>query len=268
MAEQRLRRWAIGLGGLALTALGLSGCATFVDDVTSHDFKFGSLFSHPNPMVVLAESHDGDARARAFRALREPLAHGGTQEQQDVVVKALVAGASNEHQPVCRLAAIDTLGHFKDPRAVQGLKEAFLNSASYQNAEVRTLIACRSLLSLGETKSPEAIGFLAQAVNEPGVPETQATVDRRQTLDVRLAAARALGNFNQREATTALVQVLQKERDVALRDRATESLRLATGENLPPDATAWNAYLSHEGDRATAASNQPGFFQRIVFWQK
>ena len=38
------------LAGTALTALSLSGCANFWDEVTSRDFEVKALFVKPNPL--------------------------------------------------------------------------------------------------------------------------------------------------------------------------------------------------------------------------
>ena len=53
--------------------------------------------------------------------------------------------------------------------------------------------------------------------------------------DLRLAAIRALGNYQHYDTTRALLEVMSKEKDVALKDRAHEALQTATGKNLPPD---------------------------------
>src|SRR6202011_3617900 len=101
------------------------GCGTFWDDVTRRDFSVNRFFSHPDPLVVLRDSQDADDRARALRALREPLRNGGDVRDQDVVVTVLTTAAMSDRQIVCRLAAISALRHFQDPRAVEGLKEAY-----------------------------------------------------------------------------------------------------------------------------------------------
>ena len=71
----------------------------------------------------------------------------------------------------------------------------------------------------------------------------------------RFAAARALANFSHYQATEALMQVLKTERDVALRDRAHESLQTATGKTLPPDPKAWEDLLHQTGDTNVAAES-------------
>src|SRR5438270_8175486 len=120
-------RWGRRVSALALGA-GLSGCAGpgFWDDVTSRDFHFKSMFaSSPPPIAVLRESTDGDARAKAMLALKEPRANGGTEAQQDEAVQILTRAAVADPQPLCRRSAIQALGRFRDPRAVPALMQAY-----------------------------------------------------------------------------------------------------------------------------------------------
>src|SRR5262249_33427990 len=82
-------RWTRRLTGAALASLGLWGCAGFGDEVTSRNFHVQALFVKPDPLVVLRDSSDGDERAKALRALQEPKQNGGTDEEQDALVKIL-----------------------------------------------------------------------------------------------------------------------------------------------------------------------------------
>jgi HEAT repeat protein len=216
------------------------GCAGFWDDVTSRDFSWSGMFTKPNPLLVLRDSSDGDQRAKALAALHEPKQYGGTDADQDVIMNILSTAAATEKQPLCRLAAIESLGRFKDPRAVKGLTEAFYNASAFA-PETATVIRCQALTALGETGNPAAVELLARVVREPPAEGTE--LERQQTLDVRIAAARALGKFSHYQATEALVRVMQNEKDVALRDRAYESLQAATGKKLPPDGKEWEQLL-------------------------
>ena len=85
-------------------ALAVPGCATMWDDVTSRDFHFKSMFERSDPMMVLQDSKDGDARAKALRALKEPRANGGNDVEQDRLIEILAQAAVNDPQPVVRLA--------------------------------------------------------------------------------------------------------------------------------------------------------------------
>src|SRR5262245_40355988 len=81
---------------LAAACAGFAGCAGFWDDVTSREFSVKSVFVSPDPMVVLKESTDGDARAKALRQLKEPRQHGGTQADQDQALQLLTTAAVSE----------------------------------------------------------------------------------------------------------------------------------------------------------------------------
>ena len=247
--EQRPHSQPIGLGipfCFLPLALGLCacGCANFWDDVTSRDFSWKGMFNKPNPLIVLRDSSDGDQRARALRALQEPKQYGGSDADQDAIVKILTTAAATEKQPLCRLAAIQSLGHFKDPRALKGLTDAFYNAGTF-SPETATVIRCQALTAMGETGNPAAVELLARVVREPPAEGTE--LEKQQTIDVRIAAARALGKFSHYQATEALVRVLQNEKDIALRDRAYESLQAATGKKLPPDGKEWEQLLHQAG---------------------
>jgi hypothetical protein len=275
-ARRRCGRWAAGLTGAALAGAGLCGCANFWDDVTSRDFKFKQLWSAPpNPMVVLRDSDDGDARARALRALREPKQHGGSDADQDAVLRILSTAAVRERHPWCRLAAIESLGHFKDPRAVSALRAAYdqantlpasaVQQASYNPGntlapETTAALRCHALSALGETGNAAAVDLLVRVVRQPPVEGSEA--ERQQAITERLTAVRALGHFKEYQATEALLKVLQTEKDPALRDRAAEALQTITGKNLPADAKAWEAELhaGANGQPAPAPARKGGFF--------
>jgi len=261
--------------GTAVTALSLSGCANFWDDVTSRDFHLGEFFRKPNPFLVLRDSDDGNRRARAFRALEEPKQHNGNDHDQDAVVNILTAAATTERQPLCRLAAIEALGNFKDPRAVSALQESYFNAGNFPkdkgasgvttegllggsavSSSLVLQIKCQAIASLGKTGNPEAIPFLVKILNSPEASKETAEGERQQTMDERIAAARALGNFKDYNAIEALVHVLQTEKDVALLDRAHDSLEACTDRKFPPDIQDWGPIL-HPENAGSQLANQP-----------
>jgi len=281
----RRARWL----GLALVP-GLAGCAAFWDDVTSRDFRerpFQTVFTAPDAVAVLRHPNStGDERARALRRLKEPWRHGGSAAEQDEAVQFLSAAALNDRQPLCRLAAVETLGRFQDPRAVQVLMATYArlqpDTSTTLNQDVDTLqarrdqiwerafapetvtlIQCRTLQALGESKQPAAVPVLLTAVKtQPKADASEA--EKQQARDLRTAAVRALGNFpNDQQVTAALVQTLRTERDVALRDRTHESLVAVTGRDLPPDAVAWQQYLDNP---AAVPPSQPSVIQQVGGW--
>lgn len=230
-------RW---LRPLALAAvLGLSGCAHFWEDVTSHSpeggfgndmaYRWKLLWHHEDPLITLRDSHDGDMKARAYRALKEPKANGGSDQDQEAILKILAAGAAEEPSMVCRLAAIEKLGEFQDPRAAAALKEAYFSklNGGPRNAVVRQ----GALKSLAQTRQPDAVQVLVEATLYG------------EEMDVRLVAAEGLGNFKDAQASGALVQVLQKDKDIALRGKAAKSLEQITGRSLPAQAEPWEDHF-------------------------
>jgi hypothetical protein len=248
---------------VAAVCSALGGCAGFWDDITSREFKFKDVFKPaPDPMTVIRTSNDGDKKSRALRSLREPLRHGGTQQQQDELVKVLIDCAARDPQPLCRLAAIATLQHFKDPRAAQGLIDAYLNAGRFdrERPEVVATIQAQALAGMGVNGNPVVVETLVRVLNAP--PEVGNDKNRQENLEQRIVAARALAYFPQYQAAEALVTVLRKDQDVALRDRATESLREMTGQELSGDAQAWADFLHKSGKEGLA--KKPSLGDKIL----
>jgi HEAT repeat protein len=254
--------WGGRLAVGALLSMGLCGCASFWDEVTSKDFSVSTMFESPNPLMVLKESTDGDQRAKALAALHEPKANGGSDQDQDFVVQVLATAASGERQPWCRLKAIGSLGQFKDPRAVKGLEDAYYKASVFP-PDTAHPIRVASITALGNTKNPDAVPILVRLVRQKPVEGSEQ--EKRQNLDERIAAAHSLSNFNQYQATEALVTVAQSEKDIALRDCAYDSLKTITGKDLPHDPQAWAEFLHQNGEKDIVVEAQ-GPFGKIMTW--
>jgi HEAT repeat protein len=254
--------------GVALACVGLGGCVTW-DDVTSRDFTIKSMFVHPDPMYVLNNSHDGDKRAKALRSLREPLANGGTQKDQDAIVTVLVYAATNDQQALCRIAAISSLREFKDPRAAEGLKEAYYRASSFP-PDSANVIRLEAISGLGHTGNPTGIDLLVKVLHEPPVegPET----DKQQKMDERIAAARALGNFKNIEAAKELIAAMKSDQE-ALHVPAHEALIAATGRHLPDDPKVWEDLLQTAPKDGNTLTIEPTFMDHVLdvlpvsFWK-
>jgi HEAT repeat protein len=267
-SETRSTAWA-GLVCTALAAVGVCGCGAWDEITVKEPFKdkVHRLFGpEPDPLVVLRDSADGHDRARALRALREPSRYGGSAEDQDAAVKILASAASTERFAACRLAAIQTLRQYRDPRTVKALEDAYYRAGSF-GPEIATVIRCQALEALGDTGQSAAVEVLVRVLKEPPVAAEGSETEKLQKNDERLAAARALGKFRHYQATAALVQVLRSDEDIAMRSRAHESLREATGQDLPADAQAWADYLSHPRPEAPESG---GLWNKVVpaDWRK
>lgn len=271
-------RWRLGA---LLGCLSAVGCAGTIDDLTSANYRsrlfqhpINTLFVTPEPLGVLRDSTDGNERAKAMKRLREPLVHGGTQAEQDQILQIVADAAARDKQPLCRLAAIEKLGTFRDPRAAGALISAYESLAPIHDTKddpdrllarrsVRpdsitfptvtiNLVQCRTLVALGQTKQPEAARFL-QGIAQTPPPNERDDLELSQHRERTLAALRALGNFHDEQTAATLVRALQSQqsekdgtvrvRDVALRDRAHESLQACTGKNLPADLASWEAVV-------------------------
>ncbi len=268
-------RWASGLAAAGLAGLSLCGCVTW-DDVTSRDFQFKDFWATPpDPLVVLKDSKDGDKRAKAFRALKEPKLNGGTDQDQDTILTMLTLAATREPHYYVRLEAMRKLGEFKDPRAVPALVESYYQADSLlgndgrDHTVTKNLIStfrCEVLRGLGNNGNPAAVDLLVRVLSQGEVKGPEEDV--RMVLDERIAAARALKNYPNYRSTDALVLVLKNDKDVALRDSAAESLQTCTGKKLPADYAIWDDFLHHQpapknaGD-AIAGEKKKGLLELI-----
>jgi HEAT repeat protein len=233
---------------LALSLPAFAGCANFWDDITSREFSLKTWYSPPDPLTVLKDSTDGDKRANALRSLKEPKQTGGSDADQNAIVAILTTAVKTERAALCRVAAIEALENFKDPRVVDALQEAYYRASFYEREPAAmNVIRCRSIAALGETHRREAVAFLVRIVNQPPVANDAPETEKQQRADERIAAARALGNFTGRQPAEALVIVLKSEPDVALRSCAYRSLKNATGQTFTDDPKLWSDYLANAG---------------------
>ena len=246
-----LLRCRFGLAGTYLVCTWLCGCGSW--DITSRDWKAKDVFAQPpDPLVVLRDSPEGDKRAKAYAALKEPQFNGGSAKDQDKMVEILTVGAKTEHQFYTRLMAVRKLGEFKDPRVVPALIEAYYAASTFRS-DFSTLLRCESLAGLGKVGHPSGTELLVKVLGQG--PMEGPEQDRQRAMDERIAAARALGHFPQYRATEALVQVLKTDKDIALRTCVHQSLQASTGQNLPMDYQVWNDFL--HSDRAREGESAP-----------
>jgi hypothetical protein len=277
------KHW-LGWVGSALVAVNLSGCAMMSwDDLTSREFSVHSLWTAPQPpLTVIAKSSDGYARSKALNKLDEP-SNPALLEQH---IEVLQAAAMNDRDPLCRLAALRTLGRYKDPRAARILSDVYLSDPPMMSTENKAFIRQQALTSLQVSSPVDARQLFIQAARQPSGSLTGAAQrDRMEILDERLTAIRALGKYPQADAVDTLVKLLETEKDIAIRKCAHESLVASTKQDIPPDGNAWREFVSsgrlpprqNNGMLASLiktnplptpapASNGPGVFDTISNW--
>ena len=115
-------RW-LGLT-LLLAAVGLAGCqGGFGHDFVMH---YKRKFDRRDPIAILDDKNSsGEDRAHAISRIQEPLAHGGSQDEQVKIIAILGYLAKDDKEPLCRLQAIRTLGRFKDRSVAEPLQKAY-----------------------------------------------------------------------------------------------------------------------------------------------
>jgi HEAT repeat protein len=260
----------------ALVAAG-SGCASTWETMTSRRFRdkpFETMFGTEDPLTVLRTNPDGETRARAMRRLKEPAVNDGSQAEQEEAVQILATAATSDPSPWVRMAAIDTLGKFQDPRAVETLAAAYYQASGHTQSAppAQPVVAAggrqpvslterfglhgpqgfppdqaanirgRALKALARTGRPEAVDFLARVA---GGQELPANEDLAAKEFVRQRAVAGLGQVRSREAVHALAQVLAAEhdQDVTLTNLAHGGLVSLTGQQHPADPQAWDAVV-------------------------
>jgi len=246
--------WLAGLAvGLAVAA---GGCNGFWDDMTSREFwSKESWGRQPDPLEVLQTSRDGDKRHRALVELGDIDPRSLGSDETDAMMKVLADAATTERQVWARIAAVKALGNWNDPRAVEGLKDAYYRAGAFPG-EAGASLRVQSLAALGRCGHPSAADILVKVLSEP--PSAGSETERQQKLEERLAAARALGSYPNATGAQALVAVLRSEADPGLRRRSHESLVQMTGRQFPPEADVWEKYLA---DPSSAPS--PTFGERL-----
>lgn len=273
-----LRRYSrIALG---VAFIGSFGCAGTYDLVTSQRFRerpMHTLFGSDDPMYVLENVEEGDDRVRAMRELKEPKKNGGSDADQDKAINILQVSATSDKRPFIRLAAIEALSRFEDPRAGSILITAYqnaLNEAPTKPSDLMqvggirqsgngftpesiTFLQCRVMESLAKHKQPASLSLLINVASTPveqkkpvepagGVLKLEGSIatNENDRVDVRLAAIRALGNYEKNmQAAQALVSIMQTEKDVAVIGRTHEALVKVTGQDLPAEASVWVEWL-------------------------
>ncbi|MCH5372361.1 MAG: HEAT repeat domain-containing protein [Planctomycetes bacterium] len=148
-----------------------------------------------------------------------------TEQQQAELARRLTHSVTEDASAVYRAEAARTLGSLRTNLAVEGLQKA----AADQEKSVR-IAACEAWGERGDHLAMEVLGRVLRS---------------DQDLDVRMAAARELGKFEDPAAVQSLAVALD-DSDPALQFRAIESLRRVTGEDFGNSIPAWRQFVRGE----------------------
>jgi len=170
-------------------------------------------------------------RITLLRSLRERPATANPNELERVS-QELADLYRREEDPAIRAEIVRTLSVYPTESAASVLRAALDDSS----ADVR-IAACKVW---GMRKDEEAVNLLSERLGSDG------------NVDVRLAAAEALGETGQRSATAALGEALE-DRDPAMQYRAVASLRRVSDQDFGNDVNRWRQYV--KGD--LPASEKP-----------
>ncbi len=162
-------------------------------------------------------------RMAVLEKIREHAAWAKPQELAPVS-RQLAAVFRQETDPILRAEVVRVLGVYPTAASLAVLRTAVGDS----DAEVR-IAAC---LGWSKRKGPEAAAAMSQLL--------ASDVD----LDVRLAAAEALGDIGDRSGVAVLGSVLE-DKDPAMQYRAVESLKKITGQDLGGDVNRWREYIQN-----------------------
>jgi len=183
---------------------------------------------HPNmwpfPEYDQTTYHTPAMRADAVRQFAERSTHVDSPEQRKLTDQ-LARQIQIEPDPIVRQAVVQTIAEFKTPMAQQVL-EAGLDD----DDEAVRIACCQELGKRGDAASVEKLGNVLRSDAD---------------MDVRLAAAKALGHFKTPESMKALVAALD-DRDPALQFVGVESMKSASGKDYGPNVEAWRQAANGE----------------------
>lgn len=212
----RIPRALLGLFTACTLGLGM-GCGTF-DGVPRGTESLMQIF---NPQVSPAQAAEmaTDPYSAENRYKGVTLLSSADFGGQPVYIELYITGLADEDASV-RGASVRALGHHGDPEHAPLLIEAMGDSDDFVRLE-----AARAMQRV---HSNQAIDPLLVLVDE----------QQEKNMDVRAAAADALGQYQQTRVVLGLISALSDSR-LGVNNRVQHSLMMLTGQNLGFDQRAW-----------------------------
>jgi hypothetical protein len=163
-------------------------------------------------------------------------------EQQQKIADDLAKQIQGEQDPLLRRHIIRTLGYYNAPVSAVVLKAAINDSDSSAR-----IAACESW---GRRGGAEAVEILTGILSSD------------TDLDVRLAAARAIGQTHEKSAVGNLAEALV-DPNPAIQFRVASSLKEISGKDYGTDVNRWRAYAKGE----STADPPVSLVERLKIWK-
>lgn len=160
------------------------------------------------------------------------------------IADELAVEIQREQDPQVRCYIVLALAKVQDPKAAAVLH------AGLEDPEQTVRIACCE--AWGRRGGPEA------------VQELSTVLQAESNIDVRMAAAKALGETKQANAVKPLADVLA-DNDPALQRRAMESLKNVSGKDYGYNVQSWRQYAAGGSDLPKERSIAERLFGRSLF---
>lgn len=223
----RLGTLAVGIGLLAV-----SGCARNEPGRQAFYFPWQQK---PEVVPGVKTPQQRIAELEALAKSSTPV-DAGLSEQ-------LAQEIQHEQDPLVRLHIVRALAKINDPRA-----SAVLHAGLEDPSDAVRIACCEAW---GQRGGPESI------------QELSTVLEAESNIDVRMAAAKALGATKDAQAVKPLADVLA-DNDPAIQRRAIESLKAVSGKDYGYDVQAWRQYAAGEPVQKRGES----LAERMMFWSR
>ncbi len=220
ISRQAGNTWSVTVSAtwLCICVALLAGCQSLVEFV---GFESKQAID-PAPTLQIALWHpDPQEQIRALDELRSNAPYYAAVEHTQITGE-LSKLYYRLRQPYLKQAVLQTLAVFPGPQAEQTLSDGLSDAAP-----VVRIAACRAWASRGGSAAAAAL---------------RTAFTQEDNLDVRLQAARALGQLGGEQAVETLALGLD-DPDPAIQYRSMLALNKATGFGIRPDVIAWRERL-------------------------
>jgi HEAT repeat protein len=190
-------------------------------------------------LAAIRESRDPGVRRAAFEYLGDPRRLGGEAGDRDEVTTILGLALQSETEPQTRILILESMTRLGSATRV----EAMAPAVGDKDPSVRVAV-CRHL---SRTRAPEAAAKLDSLLLTDSA------------LDVRLAAADALGNIPTQQAAMSLLTGLD-DPDIAIRFRCRESLKRISGKDHAGNVAEWREEIQTANFEELAKRRHFGLF--------